>query len=105
MKPRTDSVFGTLLLTWVLGWGSGFVRAAVLMKGWQWFVADTFDVQTINIVEAWGMWILVVAATAKISGDRDTEPTTFRDVGLRIFSSLFLSGMLFLSMIILAGFR
>lgn len=93
-----------LAVRWILGWGSGAVRAVVLMKGWEWFVTDTFGAPAVGFIEAWGLGLLVSFATVLLP---KSEPSTqpMKDAIESIVASLFLSGLFFLSMLILVGFR
>lgn len=93
-----------LVLGWTLGWFTGGVRAAVAMKGWEWFVADTFGVPQVGFVEAWGFFLLVsFAVTLHPPTSDDKRPYVVMAEGLLF--SLLMSGLVFGSMAILAGFR
>lgn len=92
------------LLTWILGWGSGAVRALVLMKGWEWFVADTFDVPGLGFIQTWGLWLLISLTTVHLTAS-DDKRLTIAYAFTTTLTSLVLSGIWFASIIILAGFR
>lgn len=107
MTLRTDEadvfqVWVDLLKTWILGWGTGAVRAVVWMKGWEWFVASTFAVVTLSFIEAWGLSVLATFATVQLRFDGG--PQRIGPWG-RAAASLIVSGMFFLSLLILSGFR
>lgn len=95
-----------LLGAWVLGFGTGAVRAAVWMKGWEWFVVDTFGAPPLGFVEAWGLSVLVSFATMQLqSGDGEDPRRPYRIMATSVLTSLVLSGMVFAALAILAGFR
>lgn len=103
-RPPAGEAFMALVITWVLGWGTGAVRAAVAMKGWEWFVADTFDAPQLGFVEAWGFFILVSFATMQLHHGQDPR-RPLEVAAHELLSSLLLSCMFFLSLVILAGLR
>jgi hypothetical protein len=102
--PRSENAFGVLVVGWVLGWPSGAVRAAVAMKGWEWFVTDTFGVPELGFVEAWGLFMLVSFATFQFTGD-DTEKRPAVVLGEAIAASLFISAFTFVSLLALVSLR
>lgn len=93
-----------LLCGWVLGFGSGAVRAVVWMKGWEWFVVDTFGAPSLAFVEAWGLSVLVSFATMQLQNDQD-QRRPYRIMAVSVLTSLVLSGFVFTSLAILAAFR
>jgi hypothetical protein len=92
------------VLGWLLGWGTGAVRAAVAMKGWEWFFADTFGAPALGFVEAWGFFLLVTWVTMQLpTGQDKRRPAEIMVSSLA--ASLAMSGLVFVSFVILAGFR
>jgi len=99
------SYLGAMVGGWVLGWFSGAVRAAVAMKGWEWFVVDTFGAPPVGFFEAWGLFLLVSFATMHVdtSTSSDRSPSELAVTGFLM--SLLMSGVFFASLVILAGLR
>lgn len=91
-------------LGWLLGWGTGAVKAAVAMKGWEWYVVDTFDAPSVGFIEAWGLWLLVSFVTLRLSSGKD-DRRPMKMMVESVISSLALSGLFFVSLFILAGYR
>lgn len=104
IMSRADEAMRAVILGWILGWGTGAVRAVVLMKGWEWFVADTFGVPTIGFVATWGLSMLIAFATMhwNPSGNKE-RPYVVMATGLIL--SLILSASCFVSLLILSGWR
>lgn len=92
-----------LILGWVLRWGTGAVHAAVAMKGWEWFVADTFGLPTLSLIQAWGLFALISFATYQFH-DTESEYTPFAALGRNLALSLLLSGFAFVGLLILSVF-
>lgn len=88
-----------LVGAWVLGWPTGAVRAAVAMKGWEWFVADTFGAPELGLIEAWGLFLLASFAVMHMSGDDKRRPLTLMVEG--VVFSLLMSAVAFVSLLIL----
>lgn len=108
---RTDeqaAIEGCLVavpLGWVLGWGTGAVRALVAMKGWEWFVADTFGLPVLSFVQAWGLFVLVSFAVLRIeSGKNEPLQSPIRVAIIARVMSLISSGLAFTSLLILSWF-
>lgn len=78
---------GAVLVAWVLSWPSGAVRAAVAMKGWEWFVADTFGVSELGFIQAWGFFLLISFATFHVSA----TPASDKRPGLLVLEGFFIS--------------
>lgn len=81
-----------LVLAWCIGWLTGGVHAFVAMKGWEWFVADTFNVQELTLAQAWGLWLMVWFATMSVDVNKDRDPRPLYTVVLSAFTSVILSG-------------
>lgn len=91
-------------LTWALGWPTGALRAAVAMKGWEWFVADTFDVPGLGFVPAWGLFFLVGFATMRPDLTPD-DRSPYHLAAISLGSSVIFSVLAFVSLLILASLR
>lgn len=96
---------GLLLAAWVIGWPSGAVRAAVAMKGWEWFVADTFGAPEVGLIEVWGLFLLVSFATSHLSPSSAPERSPGVLIAERFLSSLLLSALTFVSLLVLVSLR
>lgn len=102
--PAKDGACLVAIVAYVLSFPSGAVRALVAMKGWEWFVADTFGAPTLGFVEAWGLFLLISFATLHPDlTDDDTAPGVLMFRGF--FLSLLLSALMFLSFLLLASIR
>lgn len=57
---------------------SGPIAGAVLAKGWEWFVVDTFGLPGISVAQAWGLRLLsgFVVHTPTDDDDRITPAET-----------------------------
>lgn len=98
-----DHAGAALIGAWLLGWPSGALRAAVVMKGWEWFVTDTFGTPSLGLIEAWGLVLLVSLATMSHPGEDSRPPLRLMVHGFLL--SVVLSGVVFLSLLILAALR
>lgn len=105
MSKTNNPVLGPLLTAWILGWPTGAVRALVAMKGWEWFVADTFGWYQPSLVETWGLFGLISFATLQIDTDPDDGTSNWIRAATGLTQSLVASGIWFLSLLILSGFR
>lgn len=103
MNNDTDGAFGALLVGWILGFPTGALRAAVAMKGWEWFVADTFGAPEVSFFQAWGIAMLVSFATIHFSGTK-SEYTPYQSVFVGLFLSVLLSCVSFVSFAVIASF-
>lgn len=92
-----------LPLAWVLGWGTGAVRALVAMKGWEWFVSDTFGVRELTFIQAWGLFMLIAFATFQYNQEKSNHKP-FYGAAYGTALSLVVSGFAFSSMLILTWF-
>lgn len=101
---RGLEAIAALFIQWALGWGTGAVRALVIMKGWEWFVSDTFDVTTLSFIQAWGIALLVSFLTISISRTASDGRRPLTIVRMNVFSSLMLSWIYFVSLLILSAF-
>lgn len=93
------------LIGWVLSWPVGALRAVVAMKGWEWFVADTFDVPTVSFIQAWGLFMVIAFATFQL--DTKVDPNArkpIEEVSKALSMSVLWSGMYFLGFWILSAF-
>lgn len=90
------------IIGWTLGWGTGAVRALVAMKGWEWFVADTFDLPTLSFVQTWGLFMLINFATFQFTHSNDKR-RPLESVMSNLINSLLMSGFFFISLFILSS--
>ena len=93
-----------LVLGWTHGWGTGALRALVFMKGWEWFVVDTFGAQTLSFVQSWGLFMLVNFATYQLNAEHSKARPLIAMLA-NLITSLMWSGLAFVSLLILAGLR
>lgn len=94
-----------LAIGWTLGWGTGAFRALVTMKGWEWFVADTFGVRTLSFIQAWGLLLLINFTTYQLSSSSSkNESGPFPTMVAGIISSLLWSIFGFTTLLILTAF-
>lgn len=93
-----------IALGWILGWGTGAIHALVAMKGYEWFIADTFGVPALPFIQVWGLFMLISFATYQFT-DSGNNRRPFAVLVLGVYHSLLLSGFFFVSLLILAGYR
>lgn len=107
-KKGCGHYIGLFLVLWLCGlFISGPISGAVLAKGWEWFVADTFGITTISFVQAWGISVLTHMLTynvKNITSSDDADDFTGYSVYNAIFSSVMYSGLAFLSFLTLSQF-
>lgn len=74
------------------------------MKGWEWFVADTFGIQTLSFIQTFGITLLITFATINIDTSQETTKKNLVYVAiLDRVTSVIMSGIYFLSLWILSG--
>lgn len=94
-----------MIIGWILGWPTGAVRALVAAKGYEWFVADTFGVRPLSLVQAWGLFLLISFATISIDSDGNDKRRPLVIMLTGLITSLLFSGLAFVGLLILANFR
>lgn len=58
-KKSTEKITtGVGCAAFIFGVVLSAVAALVLMKGWEWFVADTFGVRVLTFAQSWGVLLL-----------------------------------------------
>lgn len=97
-----------VLVAFTLGIILAFVSAplygAVLAKGWEWFVADTFGIYAISTVQAIGLSWVVGLITHTPTDEKLKEGELVSKVVTRWFQSVFVSAFAFLSFLVLVQF-
>jgi hypothetical protein len=81
------------------------ITALAITKGWEWFVADTFGIASLSIVQAWGIsWLVHILTYFYRPADADVE-VNMRTIFNASFSGVFYSLVGLLSMFLLVQFR
>lgn len=93
-----------LAVAWLISWPSGAIRALVAMKGWEWFVTDTFGAPSLGLIEAWGLFLLISFATLQYHHDADDRTLPVM-VAEGFFMSLVMSTIAFTSLLTLVTLR
>lgn len=103
-KTTTDGGCIAIALAWILGWATGALRAFVFMKGWEWFVADTFNVPELHFIQAWGLVYLVGFATWQQNPVTESKVDPIVSAILALVTSVVWSTFAFVAMLILTVF-
>ena len=92
-------------LGWTLGWGTGALRALVVSKGWEWFVAGTFGATALSFFQVWGLLLLVGLVTSHFSPtDAKNDVGPLPAVVSGLLTSVTTSVIYFVSLLILSVF-
>ena len=104
-KVAPTSVRVAFSLGWTLGWGTGALRALVVAKGWEWFVADTFGVTALSFFQVWGLLLLIGLVTSHFSPtDAKNDVGPLPAVVSGLLTSVTTSAIYFVSLLILSAF-
>lgn len=107
MTTKTDIPYEksiAFVFGWTLGWATGALRALVAMKGWEWFVADTFGLPTLSFIQTWGLFMLISFAVWQFTSSAKNKNSALVQVLSGLLSSVLVSGFFFLAIFILSLF-
>lgn len=99
------NLIGLIILGFLLGLITGPISALTITKGWEWFVADTFGITSLSIVEAWGISWLTHILTYFYHPQASGQESTARSLFIATFIGIFYSLIGLLSLLLLVQFR